>query len=47
MSTWLDVNVDMAIREQDALDVSSFENVDVARCECRRSYKETTCIRSK
>mgnify|MGYP000107865971 CR=1 FL=1 len=34
MSTWLDVNVDVAIREQDVLEVSSFENVDVARREC-------------
>ena len=47
MLTWLDVNVDVAIREQHVLEVSSFENVDVPRCECRRSYKGTTCIRSK
>ena len=41
------VNVDVAIREQHVLEVSSFENVDVARRECRRGYKGTRCTRCK
>ena len=47
MLTWLDVNVDVAIREQHVLEVSSFANVNLARRECRRGFKGTTCTRSK